>query len=354
MNYWLHSTWWKWLCVVLLLYVVFGSYMVPLSPGISKVEPLSFSPDSVYTFNISGYHTHFKDPATGKIQFWFKSGNDYFAAKNIQVISNDNATVKFGVSSLQQDTLQSTNFDIVGNNDIDGTFALREGVILMKASKTDSLSTVAATKSNVEVVHNKRQFFAFPYREILYESLRNVFFHVPMWFAMTILVLFSLCYSVAYLYKGDMRYDIYAHQAIVAAIVFGICGLTTGMIWAKHTWGHYWVNDPKLNGAAVGVMIYFAYLVLRGSIDDEIKRARIAASYNLFSVVIFALFIYVIPRLTDSLHPGNGGNPAFSSYDLDSTLRVFFYPACAGWILLGCWLYSILIRLELIKQKQEL
>ena len=126
------------------------------------------------------------------------------------------------------------------------------------------------------------------------------------------------------------------------------------MVWAKNTWGHYWVNDPKLNGAAVGVMIYFAYLVLRGSITDEIKRARIAAAYNIFSIVIFALFIYIIPRLTDSLHPGNGGNPAFSKYDLDSSLRMFFYPASIGWILLGFWIFSILVRIEFIKQKQEL
>jgi heme exporter protein C len=175
-----------------------------------------------------------------------------------------------------------------------------------------------------------------------------------MWFVETSLVVFSLIFSILYLAKGKMLYDLYSHQAIVVSLLFGICGLATGMVWAKNTWGHYWVNDPKLNGAAVGVMIYFAYLVLRGSITDEIKRARIAAAYNIFALVIFALFIFIIPRLTDSLHPGNGGNPAFSNYDLDSRLRMFFYPASIGWILLGFWILSILIRLQLIKQKQEL
>ena len=350
---WLYSKWWKWLCVVLLLYVVIGSYMVPLSPGISKIEPLSFSSDSLYTFDISAYHTHFKDPKVGKVQLWFKSGNDYFEAKSIELISGDKARVKFGVGSIQQDSLKTNNFDIVGNDDIDGTFSLREGIALIKSAKVDSSSKFLATKGVVEVVHNKHQFLAFPYREILYESIRNTFFHVPMWFVMTALVFFSLVCSILYLAKSNMRYDLYSHQAIVVALVFGICGLATGMVWAKNTWGHYWVNDPKLNGAAVGVMIYFAYLVLRGSIDDEIKRARIAAAYNIFSIVIFSLFIYIIPRLTDSLHPGNGGNPAFSKYDLDSSLRMFFYPASIGWILLGFWIFSILARLQLIKQQQE-
>jgi len=351
---WLHATWWKYLCVILLLYVVLGSYMVPLSPGISKVEPLSIRPDSIYSLELSCYHTHFKNPGVGKIQFWFKSGNDYFPARELRILSDNKIEAKFGVGSLQQDSLKSTNFDIVGNDDIDGTFALREGITLIKSTQPDSASTLLAKTGVVEVVHNKHQFLAFPYREILYESIRNTFFHVPMWFVMTALVFFSLVFSVLYLNKGNMRYDIYSHQSIVVALVFGICGLATGMVWAKNTWGHYWVNDPKLNGAAVGVMIYAAYLVLRGSIDDEIKRARIAAAYNIFSIVIFALFIYIIPRLTDSLHPGNGGNPAFSKYDLDSSLRMFFYPACIGWILLGFWIFSILARMQLIKQKQEL
>jgi hypothetical protein len=158
---WLYSKWWKWLSVVLLLYVVIGSYMVPLSPGISKIEPLKFSPDSIYTFSISAYHTHFKDPGAGKIQFWFKSGNEYYQAKELHILSSDKAEVNFGVGSNKQDSLASASFDVVGNDDIDGTFALREGITLIKAAKVDSSSPVTATTGPVEVVHNKHQFLLF-------------------------------------------------------------------------------------------------------------------------------------------------------------------------------------------------
>ena len=70
---------------------------------------------------------------------------------------------------------------------------------------------------------------------------------------------------------------------------------------------------------------------------------------------MFIVFIMVIPRLkgSESLHPGNGGNPAFSNYDLDSSLRAIFYPAVLGWILLGTWLLNIRIRMEKIKSKLE-
>jgi heme exporter protein C len=205
----------------------------------------------------------------------------------------------------------------------------------------------------VEVHQNKSAHFGFPFREILYQTIRNTFFHVPMWFCMLFLLIFSFVSSINYLSKGEQKYDVYASAGVVAALLFGVLGLLTGMMWATYTWGEPWPNDPKLNGAAVGVLIYFAYIVLRGSITDEIKRARIAAVYNVFAVVIFILFIFIIPRITDSLHPGNGGNPAFSKYDLDSTLRMFFYPAVIGWSLLGFWITTILIRIKFLTLKDE-
>jgi heme exporter protein C len=63
------------------------------------------------------------------------------------------------------------------------------------------------------------------------------------------------------------------------------------------------------------------------------------------------VFLMILPRLNDSLHPGNGGNPGFNKYDLDSTMRMVFYPAVIGWILLGVWLMTLKIRIEKLKRK---
>jgi heme exporter protein C len=97
-----------------------------------------------------------------------------------------------------------------------------------------------------------------------------------------------------------------------------------------------------------------AYLILRNSLDEEQKRARISAVYNIFAYVLMLVFLMVYPRLNqvDSLHPGNGGNPAFSSYDLDSQMRLVFYPAVAGWVLIGVWLTSLRIRLGILQYKK--
>jgi heme exporter protein C len=197
------------------------------------------------------------------------------------------------------------------------------------------------------------QNFVVPNLAILNESIRNLFFHVPMWFAMVLILLFSFINSIRFLSSGNLKFDIYASNSAHVGVLFGMLGIFTGMVWANYTWGAPWPNDPKLNGAAIAMLIYFAYIILRGSVDDELKRAKIAAVYNVFAYVIYLLFIFVIPRLTDSLHPGNGGNPGFSSYDLDSKLRLFFYPAVLGWTLLGFWIISIKVRMNIIQNKQE-
>jgi heme exporter protein C len=84
------------------------------------------------------------------------------------------------------------------------------------------------------------------------------------------------------------------------------------------------------------MLMYFAYLILRNSFDDELRRARISAIYNIFAFAVFIPLIFVLPRLTDSLHPGNGGNPAFGKYDMDNGMRLVLYPECHRDDFIGC------------------
>ena len=145
-----------------------------------------------------------------------------------------------------------------------------------------------------------------------------------------------------------------ASEATNIGILLGILGIITGSIWAKFTWGDWWTNDVKLNGAAITMLTYFAYLILRNAIPDEQKRGKVSSVYNIFAYVMMLVFIMIYPRLSDSLHPGNGGNPGFNKYDLDNHMRLVFYPAVIGWTLLGIWIMSIRIRIQKIKLQAEL
>jgi heme exporter protein C len=192
-----------------------------------------------------------------------------------------------------------------------------------------------------------------PRLAILNESIRNLYFHVPMWFGMMLILFISVVYSIRYLQKPDLKFDDHSVAAAHTGILFGALGLATGMMWARFTWGAWWVNDPKLNGAAIGMLIYSAYLVLRNSFEDEQQRARISAVYNIFAFATLVPLLFILPRLTDSLHPGNGGNPGFSSYDLDNNMRKVFYPAVIGWALLSVWITQLYVRLKKLERSRE-
>ena len=150
---------------------------------------------------------------------------------------------------------------------------------------------------------------------------------------------------------GKNYYDIKSYNYANVAVYFGVLGLLTGMIWAKFTWGTFWTNDPKLNGSAIGMLIYLGYFVLRRSLKDESKRGKISSVYNVFAFAMLIPLIFILPRMADSLHPGNGGNPGFNVYDMNSQLRIVFYPAVVGFILLGIWITDLRLKIDELKNK---
>ena len=207
-----------------------------------------------------------------------------------------------------------------------------------------------------------------PRLSFLQETIRNLYFHVCMWFAMMILFTISVVHAVRFLRTNDLKYDIRSREYAGVGILFGLLGYATGIIWLSYTWvdpnrpayesfGAI-AKEPKLIGAAIALLIYFAYLVLRNSIHDLDKRARVSAVYNIFAFAFLFPAIWIIPRLLPSLHPGGQGsetgNPALDFKDLAPQMRLVFYPAIIGWTLLGVWIVSLKVRLRLITEKNIL
>ncbi|NNF02652.1 MAG: ABC transporter permease, partial [Bacteroidia bacterium] len=90
-----------------------------------------------------------------------------------------------------------------------------------------------------------------PDQVIIYQSIRNLYFHVPMWFSMMAILLVGMIYSIKYLASGNPLHDHKASESVHVGFLLGSLGLLTGMIWARFTWGAFWVSaDPQLNGAA--------------------------------------------------------------------------------------------------------
>ena len=192
-----------------------------------------------------------------------------------------------------------------------------------------------------------------PRLPILNETIRVLHFHVPMWFGMIFLFLASVLYSIKYISTLQKKYDYLSVELANVGFIFGILGILTGMFWAKYTWGEMWSNDPKQNASAIGLLIYASYFILRGSLRDESLKARMSSVYNIFAFSILVPLLFILPRMSDSLHPGNGGNPGFNAYDLDNNLRKVFYIAVIGWTMLGFWIASIRWRIRLLSDFLE-
>ncbi len=191
---------------------------------------------------------------------------------------------------------------------------------------------------------------------LLEESARNLFYHVPMWSIMQISFLLSAVFAILYLKSQNRKYDVISTTFVEVGFYFGCLGLFTGMIWASGTWGKPFPKDPKTIGAALTLLAYAAYLVLRTSIKDKNQVARISAVYNIFALALIVPALYIIPARLPGLHPGSAEDDTLAALrDQSGSFRHVFYPALIGWVLLGLWVFDVRYRIKkLIIKKNEI
>ncbi|GAA3942880.1 ABC transporter permease [Chitinophaga oryziterrae] len=183
------------------------------------------------------------------------------------------------------------------------------------------------------------------------QSSRGLYFHVPMWVCMYTMFTISVINSLRYLSGYDLRKDALASAAGGVGVFYGVLGFATGTLWATYTWGSTFTSDPKQMLTAVALLIYMAYLVLRMSISDIDKRARISAVFNIFAFALLIPLTYIIPRMVDSLHPGSASTPGFASKDTDNNMKMVLYPAFIGWTLLSVWIFTLVVRYKKLELK---
>lgn len=183
---------------------------------------------------------------------------------------------------------------------------------------------------------------------ILEHTARNLYFHVPMWFVLYAGALAGAWHSGRLLATGRTLHDVRAEAAWFVSMAAGTIAIVTGIVWSRFTWyveaDVWWNGDPRQTMVAVQLLIGGAYFILRGSVDDPRRRARLSAAYALFATATMPFLTYVLPRRLASLHPGAEGNPAFSQMDIAPQMRWVFYAASAGFLMLGWWLYTQRVR----------
>lgn len=343
---------WKLAAVVLLASVIAAGMLVPLNPGILHVGPETGLSGRTDTVRFHGYNSSYTQSRDG-LRVWLRYDRDHcLAGRNLRVENDTLLAAVFDFPKSLPKGEGSALLNAVLDDPADGNVELRNAYRLVQdtalaAPAFDSLWLAAGPPVNL----HESDKFRYSYTAINYESIRNLYFHVPMWFVLIVLMLLSVWNSMRYLRTADLRYDIRANVYAEMGLLFGFLGLFTGMVWANYTWGAPWSNDIKQLMTATALLVYVAYFILRSSFDEPEKGARIGAVYNIFAFASLIPLLYVVPRIFSSLHPGGEGNPVFNRGDLNVHMRLVFYPAVLGWTLLGLWIAQLRIRFKQLEAR---
>ena len=116
----------------------------------------------------------------------------------------------------------------------------------------------------------------------------------------------------------------------------------TGSIFAKATWGSFWNWDPRQTSIVILLTIYGAYFALRSAVPDPERKRVFAGVYSILAFMTVPFLVFVVPRITTSLHPENTMNPASPGMD-PKTLKVFLGSLLA-YTLLYCWMLRLRMR----------
>lgn len=191
------------------------------------------------------------------------------------------------------------------------------------------------------------------------ERARNIFFHVPMSWVASVAFLMSMFFSIRFLMTKNMDFDIKAHCSAEIGLLFCVLGYVTGTIWARVDWGTFFkIDEPRMMSILLLMLIYAAYLILRSSIDEEEKKARLSAVYLIIAFLTVPFFIFIMPRIFPGLHPGSaddsnspGGGPVVKN-EMNSSMRLIFYTSSIGFVMLYVWIYNLRVRIEKLEIKK--
>jgi heme exporter protein C len=172
--------------------------------------------------------------------------------------------------------------------------------------------------------------------------IQKIFYvHVP-------LAIVSLCgfvlggiLAIAHLRTGNRKWDMRSYVAIHMALIFGVGGLLTGAIWAKASWGHWWIwSDPTLVSFLIVVLLFATYQPLRFSIEDPERQARYASVFAIVAGAFVPMNFLAVRLAQGFVHPRvltlTGGN-------LPGSMRLVFTISLIAVALL----YATLCKLEL-------
>jgi len=184
------------------------------------------------------------------------------------------------------------------------------------------------------------------------DKARVLYFHVPMSWISVLAFFMSMWYSIRYLKTKSIDYDIKSFSSAQLGFLFCILATATGSLWAKFNWGSFWNWDPRQTSIFVLLMIYGAYFALRSAIDTPEQKAKLSSVYSIIAAVTVPFFVFIMPRIVESLHPDPIINTQ-GKINMDRNMLIVFLTSLAGFTLLFLWVLNIKVRQEKLFIKKQ-
>lgn len=188
-----------------------------------------------------------------------------------------------------------------------------------------------------------------PHIPALGEKARIIFFHVPAAWTGFFAYIVTMLYSILYLRRKKDEYDIIALSSASIGTLFTALAYASGAVWAKFNWGHFFNWDSRELSVLLLLAIYAAYFVLRSNVKGNMRK-RVSATYAVVAAVAAVFLIFIVPRITISLHPGSRDDvnigPILSPEQdaLDLTKAMVFSIMLAGFTLFFTWMLNVVAR----------
>src|SRR5713226_8259483 len=183
-----------------------------------------------------------------------------------------------------------------------------------------------------------------PYQDTMGLIQKIFYFHVPCWMAMGAGIFTCGICSAVFLFRGTQAVDRFALSGAELAVLFGLCGLVTGPLWARKAWGVWWVWDAKLTIALLLELTFVSYLIVRryGGPGSD----KLAAAVGIFGMAV-SPFVYEAVNIWRTVHPLTSVVPSLQP----GMFGAFWYSVAAFLLLLALLLT---LRVNLASQQARL
>jgi heme exporter protein C len=182
------------------------------------------------------------------------------------------------------------------------------------------------------------------------EVSRIFFFHIPVAWVAVLAFLISFVYSIFYLRKRNLIYDIKASCSARLGLLFAFLATISGSIFAKTTWGSFWNWDPRETSIFILLLIYGAYFALRSAVQPQDKKAVLSGVYSILAFVTVPFLIFVVPRVYHSLHPADSVISQ-GKIQMSPLILLIFLGSFLGFTFLFLWIWKLETKILSIEKK---